>query len=96
MRCSKASQILVGLVLWLKACRRVQEDARAAFRKRKGRRRGQAPAPLFPRLRDARKIRNHQALDSNIAHRTSDFEFFSKLLEQFSPSASSNVLPFVT
>ena len=24
---------------------------------------------------DARKIRNHQALDSNIAHRTSDFEF---------------------
>jgi len=29
---------------------------------------------------DARKIRNHQALDSNIAHRTSDFEFFSKLL----------------
>src|SRR5262249_20661515 len=29
---------------------------------------------------DARKIRNHQALDSNIAHRTSDFEFFIKLL----------------
>jgi hypothetical protein len=26
------------------------------------------------------KIHNHQALDSNIAHRTSDFEFFSKLL----------------
>jgi hypothetical protein len=26
-------------------------------------------------------IRNHQAWDSNIAHRTSDFEFFSKLLE---------------
>jgi len=25
-------------------------------------------------------IHNHQALDSNIAHRTSDFEFFSKLL----------------
>jgi len=30
--------------------------------------------------RDARKIRTHQALDSIIAHRTSDFEFFSKLL----------------
>jgi hypothetical protein len=26
------------------------------------------------------RIHNHQALDSNIAHRTSDFEFFSKLL----------------
>jgi hypothetical protein len=31
-------------------------------------------------VRYARKIHNHQPWDSNIAHRTSDFEFFSKLL----------------
>jgi hypothetical protein len=32
-------------------------------------------------LPDARKIRRHQTLDSNVAHRWSGFEFFSKLLE---------------
>jgi hypothetical protein len=41
------------------------------------------------RLRDARKIHNHQALDSNIAHRTSDFEFFSKLLAVSSTDGNS-------
>jgi hypothetical protein len=32
-------------------------------------------------LPDARKIRRNQTLDSNVAHRWSDFEFFSKLLK---------------